>query len=155
MPSPSRRGQILVALQKQLETITTANDYSISVYKVTTAVKSWQDTPVAETPVIYIIDESTRPVYHAGKLNEFEWQVGLFVVMKDRTQVEMEEHISDIMTCLFKNVTLYDADTQTRTISHLRILNIVTDNQLFSEIEGAQLFKITLEIRYTACVGDR
>lgn len=155
MPTPSRRGQILTALLKQLQTLTIANGYTFDVYKVTTAVKNWENTPEAETPVIYIVDESTKPVYHAGKLNEFEWQVALYSVMRNRTQVEMEEFISDIMQCLFKNVTLYDPDTEVRTVSHLRILNIISDNQLFSEIENSQLFKITLEIRYTACVGDR
>lgn len=149
----SRRGLILANLQRQLETITTGNGYSRTAYKVTTNVHNWHETPAAETPVIYIVDESTQPKYNAGKLLEFEWQVGLFTVMRDRTQLEMEDFVSDIVECLFKNVTLAFDDV--RAISHLRVLNIVTDNQLFSEIEGSQLFKITLELRYTSCVGQR
>lgn len=149
----SRRGQILANLQRQLETVTTGNGYSCTVNKVTTNVHNWHETPAAETPVVYIVDESTHPKYNAGKLLEYEWTVGLFVVMKDKSQLEMEDHISDLIECLFKNVTL--AFDNARAVSHMRVTNIITDNQMFSEIEGSQLFKISLELRYTACVGDR
>lgn len=150
----SRRARILKNLQRQLETITIANGYSADVYKVTTNVKSWHDTPAAETPVIYILDEETGPIYHAGKLLEWEWQVALFTVMRDKTQLEMEEHVSDIMECLNKNMTLsFDGIRPGPSVSIL-VHKILTDNQLFSEIEGSQLFKIVLLIKYTACLDS-
>lgn len=152
-PPRSRRGQILVNLQKQLETISKDNGYTNNLYKVTTDVKSWADTPEAETPVIYIIDENTEYDYHAGKTTERIWTVGIYGVMKNKTQSDMEELIADVEECLVNNITLYFADTG-KVASHSRIRNIVTDSQLFSEIEGAQLFKVTLDIRYIACVDQ-
>jgi hypothetical protein len=152
-PPKSRRAKILVNLQRQLETITKDNGYTQNVYKVTTNVKTWADTPEAETPVIYLIDENTDYNYHAGKTTERTWTIGIYGVMKNKEQVDMEELIADIEECLLTNVTLYFEDTG-RVASHSRIRNIVTDNQFFSEIEGAQLFKITLDINYVACVDQ-
>jgi hypothetical protein len=152
MPAPrSRRGQILLNLQAQLAKISVANGYTIDVKNVTQDLKNWTDTPEAETPVIYIIDNSTVPKYHPGKLLDWEWSVSLFAVMKNRSQAQMEELISDIMECLYKNVTLAD-DSGARTISHMRIENIVTDGQFFSQHEGSQLFRIDLQLIYTSCI---
>lgn len=148
----SRRAKIMVNLQKQLETITAGNGYSRSVHTVTTQVKNWEDTPAAETPVIYLIDNSTEPKYNAGKLLEWDWSMSLFCVMKDCSQVEMEEFISDVMECLYKNVTLADLTTGERTISHLRIENILTDGQFFATHEGSQLFRVDLSLIYTGCI---
>jgi hypothetical protein len=146
----SRRAKILRNLQRQLETITTGNGYSITVNQVTMNLKNWHDTPAPETPIIYLIDNSTQPKYNPGKLLEWEWSVSLFTVMKDRSQIEMEEFISDILECLYKNVTLaFDGE---RTIAHLRIDNIVTDGQFFSEVEGSQLFRIDINLLYTGCI---
>jgi hypothetical protein len=152
-PPRSRRAKILNNLQRQLETITVANGYSRDVYKVTTSVKAWRDTPEAETPVIYIIDDSTRYEYHPGRLTERTWTISLFGVMKSQTQSDMEELISDIEDCLQANVPLAFPDTG-RVVAHHRITQIVTDNQLFSEIEGSQLFKMTIDFIYTACVDQ-
>jgi len=128
----SRRAKILTNLQRQLETITTTNGYSTAVNRVTTNLKNWHDTPAPETPVIYLIDNIAEPKYNPGKLIEWEWSVSLFVVMKDKSQIEMEDLVSDIMDCLYKNVTLaFDGE---RTISQIRIEKIVTDGQFFSEI---------------------
>ena len=153
VPPRSRRGKILVNLQRQLETISIANGYASDVYKVTTDVKSWQATPETETPVIYIIDENTDYNYHAGKTTEREWTIGIYGVMKNKEQTDMEELIADVEECLFNNVTL-SFDSIKGPISHLRILNITTDNQFFSEIEGSQLFKMTIVFRYIACVDN-
>lgn len=150
----SRRARILINLQRQLETITKANGYTHSIHKVTTNVKNWNDTPEAETPVLYIIDEHTRYIYHAGKTLEHEWNIGLFGVMKNQTQVEMEELIADIEECLMKNVTLQFDEVYPGPISHLRIQDVVTDNQLFSEIEGSQLFKVLITFKYVGCVDN-
>jgi hypothetical protein len=150
----STRGRILKNLERQLETITVANGYSIGVVNVTTSVKNWHDTPAAETPVIYIIDEETSPKYHAGRLIEWEWDISLFVVMRDKTQLEMEEHVSDIIECVGKNRTLAFTDSNPGPSSSIIVKRIVTDNQLFSEIEGSQLFKITLVVKYTGCLDS-
>lgn len=150
----SRRAKILNNLKAQLETITVANAYATTVHTVTQNVKNWADTPEAETPVIYIIDNSTVAKYHPGKLLEWEWSVSLFTVMKNRSQEEMEELISDILECLYKNVTLADQTGTERTASGLRVENITTDGQFFSETEGSQLFRVDLQILYTNCVTD-
>ena len=152
-PPKSRRGKILINLQKQLETITVDNGYANTVCQVTTNVKNWEDTPAANTPVLYIVDEATSYTYHAGKTTERSWTVSLFGVMRNKEQAEMEEFIADIEDCIMKNVTLNFPDTG-GVVSHVRIREIVTDAQFFSEIEGSQLFKVTLEINYIACIGD-
>lgn len=150
-PPRSIRGRILNNLQRQLETITVANGYSQFVYKVTTDVKAWRDTPEAETPVLYLIDDITDYRYHAGRLTERAWTISVFGVMKNTSQMDMEELISDIEMCLQANVSLWFEDTG-KVLQHHRITGILSDNQLFSEIEGTQLFKINLEMIYTACV---
>lgn len=152
-PPLSRRGKILVNLQRQLRTILTANGYSRNVVKVTTNVKAWRDTPAPETPILYVIDENTDYRYHAGKLSERTWTVSIFGVMKGKTQEDMEELIADIETCIMRNSTL-NFDNSGPIVGYVKVINVVTDNQLFSEIEGSQLFKVTCEIVYTACVDN-
>lgn len=152
-PPRSRRGKILVNLQRQLETITQDNGYSQNVVKVTTNVKNWSDTPEAETPIIYMVDEETDYQYRAGTTTERTWTVSLYGVMKNKEQTDLEEFIADVEECLTKNVTL-TFDELRPVVSHIRIRNIVTDSQLFSEIEGSQLFKVTLQIHYIACITD-
>lgn len=151
IPFLSRRAKIMFNLQRQLETITKQAGYSRDVYKVTTNVKEWRATPEAETPVLYIIDDNTDYRYHAGRLTERTWTISVFGVMKNQTQMDMEEMIADIEMCLQANVTLAFPDTGP-VCAHHRIMNVVTDNQLFSEIEGSQLFKMTIDVLYTACV---
>jgi hypothetical protein len=150
----SRRANILANLQRQLETITTDNGYTSSVQKVTTSVKNWNDTAEAECPVLYLVDENTQYTYHAGKKTERTWTVSIYGVMKNKSQMEMEELIADIEEALMKNQTLTFEDYNPGPLAYIRIQNIVTDNQLFSEIEGSQLFKITLLLSYTACVDQ-
>lgn len=155
MPEPrSRRAKILVNLQRQLETITVANGYATTLHTVTTRVRNWHETPEAETPCLYIIDENTRYIYHAGKTLEHEWTIGLFGVMKNRSQVEMEELIADIEECLFKNGTLSFDGIRPGPISHLRITNVISDSQLFSELEGSQLFKVEVSFKYVGCADN-
>lgn len=152
-PPSSRRAQILSNLQKQLRTITVANGYTHEVNLVSTDVRGWMEKPVAETPIIYVIDENTDYNYHAGKLTERTWTMGLYGFLRDQTQEDMEEFIADIEDCLMANVTLAFDDTG-RVCSQIRVRNITTDNQLFSVIESSQLFKITIDILYTACVDS-
>lgn len=153
MPVMSRRGRILAALQTQLETITTANSYATNVAKVTTVVHNWHETPEAETPVLYLVDEATHVEYHSSRLTERTWTIAIYGVMKNKTQLEMEELIADIETCLVANPTL-SFNGERNLISRHRIQSVVTDNQMFSEIEGSQLFKISVDLLYTACLDD-
>lgn len=150
----SRRARIMVNLQKQLETISIANGYATDIIKVTTAVKNWNDTAEAETPVLYLVDELTNPVYGPSKHMEWEWTIGIYGVMKNKDQIVMEECIADVMECLFKNLTLSFDGERPGPASHMRFGGIVTDNQLFSEIEGSQLFKVPVIIKYTACADN-
>lgn len=153
-PPNSKRAQILNNLQRQLLTILAVNGYSRDVQDVSFNVKTWTQVPEANTPVLYIIDEDEKRTYHPGKLIEVEWNVALYGVMKNQTQLDMEEFISDIETCLFSNLTLRFSDTGP-VINHFRINSIMTDNQFFSEIDGSQLFKITLCLITTRQQGQR
>jgi hypothetical protein len=153
MALQSKRARILAALMKQLETISTTNGYATNVAKVTTNVHNWYETPEAETPVLYVVDESMNYQYFPSRLSEREWVVAVYGVMKNRSQFEMEELIADVETCLTKNQTL-SFDGERGLVNHHRIQNIVTDNQLFSEIEGSQLFKVSVQILYTVCLDD-
>lgn len=147
----SRRARIMVNLERQLKTITKENGYAVDVVKVTTVVKNWNDVAEAETPILYIVDDDTVPIYGPSKHVEWEWRMGVFGVMKNKSQVFMEELISDVQDCVFKNGTLSFDGEIPGPAAQIRVMNIVTDNQLFSEIEGSQLFKITLAIKYSAC----
>lgn len=148
-PARSRRGNILRALQRQLESITTGNGYTHTLKTVTTAVKSWSSLTEPECPIVFIIDDETNYKYNPGTLGERSWTIQLMGVMKNETQIDMEELIADIEECLVSNERLRFADDAGQVCNHIRIKNIVTDNQLFSEIEGSQLFKVTLEVNYT------
>lgn len=149
----SRRAKILTNLIKQLETIKTENGYTTDVREVSMNVKNWETKLEPETPVIYVVDIRTLPKYNAGKLMEWEWTVALIGFMRNRTQMEMEEFMSDILTCLQENQTLAFEDTG-RTVAHHRIVEMNTDGQFFNEIEGSQLFRIDMTLLYTACVDD-
>lgn len=152
-PPASKRGKIFQNLQRQLQTITTDNGYAQTVVEVSFNVKGWLDKVASETPVLYLVDTVTHYTYHAGRLTEREWTIAIVGHMRDRLQSDMEELIADIETCLFKNVTLNFPDTGP-TCSHMRVTNIVTDNQLFSEVEGSQLFRVEVMVRYTSPVDN-
>lgn len=154
MPANSRRGKILENLIRQLQTITTANGYVNNVHTVTTAVTDWRNKPKAETPIIFVVDESTRYDYSPGRLTERTWTLGLYVIMRNSTQSQLEEFITDIELSLNANQRLAFDDTGA-VCAHHRIRNIVTDNQLFSLIDGTQMANITIELIYTQCVGTR
>lgn len=149
----SRRARILYALQRVLEGITVANGFSTDVYKVTTSVKTWNAVPEHESPTLYLVDENTQYDYSASKTALRTWTIGIYGVMKNKDQYAMEELIADIEECLIKNLKL-SYEGVPGPVSYSRILNIITDNQLFSEIEGSQLFKISLALSYTACADQ-
>jgi hypothetical protein len=149
----SRRGRILTALIKQLQTISTTNGYATTINEASTELRNWRDRPEAECPVIFVVDNRTAPKYNAGKTLEVTWHISLFGFMRNRSQMEMEELIADIELCLDKNRQL-SFDGERGLVNHHRVTDIVTDNQMFSEIEGSQIFRVDLEILYTRCVDD-
>lgn len=155
MPTPpnSRRAQILNNLVRQLQTITISNGYSHDVVEVTTSVTDWRSRPEVQCPVLYAVDSSTEYKYHSGKLTERNWMIDIYGVMHE-DQLRMEECLTDVEQCLMANQRLAFVDTGA-VASYVRIRNITTDNQLFSEINNLQLFKISIEVSYTQCVGER
>lgn len=146
----SRRGRILKNLIRQLQTIRKDNGYATNVHNVTTEIRNWNDTPAAETPVIYVVDMDSNPQYHASRLTEWDWRIHLSGYMRDYSQIEMEELVSDIQDCLFKNGTLsFDGETP-GPCAQIRIGTVATDGQLFREIDGSQLFTVQIVVKYTA-----
>lgn len=150
----AQRALILRNLQKQLRTITKADGYSANIYDASFDVKTWDQIPESETPMVYIVDENAQYTYHPGRLVEVTWDVSLFCIMKNRSQLEMEDFIADLDICLTKNAPLSFPETGP-VINHIRIKNIITDNQLFSQVDNSQLFKMTLSLIYTKCYGNR
>src|SRR5216684_2725311 len=102
-PANSRRARILNNLQRQLLTIKASSGYSRDIFDATTKVQTWAQVPEANTPIVFIIDENTQYAYHPGRIIEVTWSVALYGVMKNQTQLHMEEFISDLDTCLTKN----------------------------------------------------
>lgn len=150
----AQRSLILENLQRQLRTIKAADGYSRDIYDASFDVKTWDQLPEAETPMVYIIDQRTQYQYHPGRLVEVTWDINLFGIMKNASQMEMEDFIADIDICLTKNALLSFPETG-QVVSHIRIRDIVTDNQLFSQVDNSQLFKITISLIYTKCYGQR
>jgi hypothetical protein len=149
----SRRGRIIQALVKQLQTITTDAGYGTTVNEVSLNVTNWAAKPEAETPVLYIIDNRSQYKYNSSKLLEVSMFVSIFGFMRNRTQLEMEVLIADIEKCLDNNRTL-SFDGERQLINHHRFTDIITDGQFFSVSEGSQLFRMDVEILYTRCIDD-
>lgn len=155
MATQSRRGRIMLALQKQLQTISKDNGYATSVNEVSFNVKNWRDKTEAECPVLYIVDDRDKRTYGPGRNLEVSWFVNIFGYMRNRTQEEMEEFMADIESALDKNRNLwFEGDTGSNLVNYHRIVDITTDSQMFAEIEGSQLFRVSLEILYTRCLDD-
>lgn len=153
-PPNTTRGKILNNLQRHLRSITTANDYSRSVVTVTDVVKTWEQWSTAETPVILVVDDKIQINYRAGKHTERELFVDLYVIMKESTQADLEEFISDIEICLAGNNTLYFEDTG-NVSSYIRIREIITDAQFFSALNESCLARVKISIVYSQCYGTR
>lgn len=146
----SRRGRILKNLLRQLATISKENGYATDLVRATTNIKNWDQTTAAETPVVYVVDMDSNPQYHASKLTEWEWRINLTGLMRDKSQIEMEDLVADIQDCLFKNITLSFDGEIPGPCSQIRIGTIATDGQLMNEIDGSQLFTIQIQVKYTA-----
>lgn len=141
-------------LVRQLNTIKIAGGYSRDIVEATTNVKTWTQIPEANTPVIMVVDENSPHTYHAGTYVEITWNIALYGVMKNQSQLDMEEFITDIETCLAANAPLAFTDTGA-VVSYIRVRDIITDNQLFAEIEGSQLFKVMIALTYTQPYATR
>ncbi len=153
-PPNSRRAKIINNLIRQLQTITIANDYSHDVREVSSDVRTWDTFTDQDTPTIFVVDEDTAIDGHPGKLVTIAWKVALFCIMRDESQMDMEEFISDIISCISKNTTLSFPDTG-KVLSQIRVTNITSDNQFFSKIDNSQLFRVTLSLVYVTQYGER
>jgi hypothetical protein len=142
---PSKRARLLEAMRLILETITTGRGYSKTVCEVSYDVKGWETKSEDQTPVIYIIDDTTDITRHAGCIREYRWRVRLYGVFKggDNSIVDLEKFISDIEQCI------YDNNTLASEVNKMEIDQITTDNQLFSVQQDSHLFEIVVTIEYT------
>lgn len=141
----SKRARILKGLQLLLQTITMDRNYSDTVEEVSFNVKGWRDKTTDQTPVIYIIDDATDIVRHAGMIREFSWKIPIFGVVKGVDMMAFEEFIADIEECIYDNNSLFG------NVNKMEINSISTDNQLFSQMmdDGPHLFELVLDIQYT------
>lgn len=146
----SRRGRILKNLIRQLQTISVANGYATDIVNVTTEIRNWDQTEEAQTPVLYIIDMGSTPQYNASRLTEWTWRLNLTGLLKNASQQAMENMCADIMDCLFANGTLsFDGEIPGPS-AQVRISNVVTDGQFMRELDGSQLFTISINVLFTA-----
>ena len=139
----SKRMRILKALELILATIDKNRGYASNIIEVSFDVALWRDKSNGETPIIFIVDDTTNITRHAGCVREYAWRVRLFGVVRDADIIDFEEHIADVETCL------YDNNTLAGQVAKVEVDEIITDNQLFSELEGTHLYEMILSIEYT------
>jgi len=146
----SKRVRLMKGLEALLKTITTAKGYTTNVESVSFDVKSWRDLPADQTPVIYIVDGSTQITRHAGCIREYVWKIELFGCVKDKDFISFEEFISDVEQCIYDNRSLFGE------VNKMEIVDIVTDNQLFSEINGngSRLYSMFVDLEFTRKVDN-
>lgn len=138
-----KRARLLKGLFLLLETITKARGYVHSVDEVSFNVKSWRDKSRMQTPVIYIIDDRTDIKRKAGRTCwEYTWSIPLFCVVRDDDIFDLENFIGDVETAIYDNNSLFG------NVSKMEVVTIITDNQLFSEIDGVHLAEITVDLEY-------
>lgn len=149
-PITSKRARILEAMRLILQTITTIKGYSESVCEVSYDVKGWQEKSEDQTPVIYIIDDTTEITKHAGCIREYEWRVRLYGIYRggDNSIIDVEKFITDIEQCI------YDNNTLASQVNKMEILTVTTDNQLFSVQQDTHLFEIVVGVEYTRKARD-
>ncbi|MDZ4810753.1 MAG: hypothetical protein SGI96_21160 [Bacteroidota bacterium] len=139
----SKRMRILEAMRLLLREVKVENGYKTEIMEVSYDVKMWRDKSIGQTPVVYIIDDTSNLVTHAGHIREYVWNIRLFGVIREKTIVEFEEFISDMETAIYDNNTLFGQ------CNLVRVREISTDNQLFSELDGTHLFEMNAEVLYT------
>ena len=147
---PSQRARILEAIRLILSTITTGRGYSKTVCEVGYDVKGWQTKSEDQTPVIYIIDDTTDITRHAGCVREYRWRVRLYGVFKggNNSIIDVEKFITDIEQCI------YDNNSLAAEVNKVEVDSIATDNQLFSVQQDTHLFEIVLLVEYTRQARD-
>jgi len=139
----SKRGRIMEAIRLILQTITTANGYTENVCEVTYDVKGWRDKSEDQTPILYIIDDATSVTRHAGCVREYIWQIRIYGVYRQGDILKLEEFIADVEQCIYDNNTLISEVNKTE------VVQITTDNQLFSVQNQTHLFEMVLAVEYT------
>lgn len=139
----SKRMRLLRSMQLLLQTITKSRGYNTDIVEVSFDVKSWRDKSGPQTPVAYIIDDTTILRKHAGCIREYEWTLRIFGVVREKTIQEFEEFISDIEEAIYDNNTLFGE------ANLMWIPEITTDNQLFSGLDGTHLFEAATSVAFT------
>lgn len=142
---PSKRARLLKGLEYLFKSVTKGNGYIVGAENVSFDVKGWRDLPADQTPVVYLIDGVTLPVRHAGCVREYVWDIEVFGCVKDKDIWTFESFISDLEQAIDDNNTLFGE------VNKMEVENILTDNQLFSQIQenGAQLFSMIVKLEFT------
>ena len=139
----SKRARIMEALRLILTTIHTKRGYSQTVCEVTYDVKGWDSKSEEQTPVLYIIDDTTSIVRHAGCIREYTQNIRVYGVYRQGDILKFEEFIADVEQCIYDNNTLLSEVNKTE------INQITTDNQLFSVQNDTHLFEMVVSVEYT------
>lgn len=142
---PSKRARILKGLELLLKTVNKDNGYVVGLTNVSFNVKGWRDLPADQTPVAYIVDSNTILVRHAGCVREYIWDIEVFGCVKDKDIWDFENCIADVEQSIYDNNTLFGE------VNKMEVENILTDNQLFSQVQdnGAQLFSMVVKMEFT------
>jgi hypothetical protein len=138
-----KRTRVFVGLIELLKTISKTGGYETNVDEVLDDVESWEERAKERSPVIYVVDDDTRLVRHAGCVREYTWLFKLYVVVRDDDTETMENLIGDIEECIDDNNTLLGQ------VNKMEIPRILTDGQLFKRRAHVQLTEMTVEILYT------
>lgn len=141
----SKRVRIIKGLEALLKTVTKDNGYVVGLQNVSFDVKTWRDVSADQTPIAYIVDSNTVLIRHAGCVREYVWDIEVFGCVKDKDIVDFEQCIADIEQSIDDNNSLFGE------VNKMEVENIMTDNQLFSQIQnnGAQLFSMVVKMEFT------
>lgn len=142
---PSKRARILRGIELLLKTITKDAGYVEGLQNTSFDVKSWRDIAADQTPIAYIVDSNTVLVRHAGCIREYVWDIEVFGCVKEKDIWTFENVIADIEQAIDDNNTLFGE------VNKMEVENILTDNQLFSQVQsnGAQLFSMIVKVEFT------
>ncbi len=147
-PIASKRARLLLAMKRLLETIKSSRGYNTDVTEVSFDIRGWQAKSTPETPIIYIIDDTTDIKRHAGSIREHKWIIRLFGVVREMDFIAFEKFISDVEEALKDNNTLFGQ------CNMMEVIEISTDNQFFSELTGNHLYEIVVEVLFTRKFGE-
>ena len=139
----SKRAQIMESLRLTLETIKKKRGYDNDLCEASYDVKGWDAKSEDQTPLLYLIDDTTSVVRHAGCIREYTWNIRLYGVYRQGDMLAFEEFISDVEQCI------YDNNTLNSLVNKCEVISITTDNQLFSAQTDTHLCEIVCAIEYT------